>query len=268
MGKAGTTNQQQQNGGAIRTRAHFFDTYVRHELIEQVFQMHAHQILHSAYILHDKDKNDDGTDKHEHTHVLLYLKNPVSLSAVQNWFFDAEQGQNTRNPFPCGNVGKAFEYLTHKNNPEKASYDDSEVIVSEDDRLWFEQQQTNDGTDPLQNALFDKLEGRSTKELVEHYGRDFIIHHKQISEIAREIRAEELTPVDEEMMFSVTQMQADEIRHLQQELRNVLFVADAAIKALASHGHTKEAQNLQHTVECVCRPLDRPLKKILPDIPE
>lgn len=75
--------------------------------------------------LHDKDINPNGETKKPHYHVLLTIENPREMGFFDNIIKD------------IGGVGREnvnslrgyARYLTHKDNPEKAQYKDSDVIA-------------------------------------------------------------------------------------------------------------------------------------------
>lgn len=82
-----------------------------------------------AYILHDKDKKEDGSEKKPHFHIVIQTQNPVNLIVVAERFdimpnfIDIPKGRNS--------FGDCCEYLTHENAKEqekgKHLYDDSEI---------------------------------------------------------------------------------------------------------------------------------------------
>lgn len=84
--------------------------------------------------LHDKDvytKEDErknpehkaGTLKKPHWHVILIYNGPTSFNVVKK-ITDSINGPI---PIPIEAVKGKYEYLTHKNNPEKAQYDSKEI---------------------------------------------------------------------------------------------------------------------------------------------
>lgn len=74
--------------------------------------------------LHDKDLNPDGTTKKPHWHVLLVWENPTTQNNVKT-IADALNA-----PLPTGleSLRGAYDYLWHKNNPEKFQYNAKDVI--------------------------------------------------------------------------------------------------------------------------------------------
>lgn len=74
--------------------------------------------------LHDKDKNADDTQKKEHYHVLLTFKGPTTYKRVAELIEPINGTIPKRVVSPIGMV----RYFTHKDNPEKAQYNEEEII--------------------------------------------------------------------------------------------------------------------------------------------
>lgn len=73
--------------------------------------------------LHDKDMNPDNTPKKPHYHVILTYSGPTSYNVVKA----LTDGFNQPIPQALEQVRGYYRYLTHKDNPEKAQYDEREV---------------------------------------------------------------------------------------------------------------------------------------------
>lgn len=76
-----------------------------------------------AYILHDKDKEDDGTLKKEHIHLLIFFKNARWGSAILKEI-------NIDNPNLIEfreDKAKAIQYLIHSNNLDKFQYNYEDI---------------------------------------------------------------------------------------------------------------------------------------------
>lgn len=74
--------------------------------------------------LHDKDYNQDGTKKKEHYHILICFNGPTTYKNVReiskNILSDVEVK-------PVKSVKGIIRYFTHKDNPEKAQYNETEI---------------------------------------------------------------------------------------------------------------------------------------------
>ena len=73
--------------------------------------------------LHDKDINEDGLPKKAHYHVMLCFDGPTSFSVV----FKLSNSLNQTRPEVVMSIKGMYDYLTHRNNPEKAQYDTKDI---------------------------------------------------------------------------------------------------------------------------------------------
>lgn len=74
--------------------------------------------------LHDRDYNADGSLKKAHYHVILCYSGPTSFNVVRNLVCD-QLGQPI--PQALEQIRGYYRYFTHKDNPEKAQYNESEI---------------------------------------------------------------------------------------------------------------------------------------------
>lgn len=75
--------------------------------------------------LHDKDIDPNGEPKKPHWHVILIYSGPTSYNVV-----NALCGSlNAPHPQALEQVRGYYRYLTHKDNPEKAQYDESDITT-------------------------------------------------------------------------------------------------------------------------------------------
>ena len=79
-------------------------------------------LVHSFAIspLHDKDLNATGEPKKAHWHVIVVYGSPTTESNVKS----LTERLNAPKPIPLEQVRGYYRYLTHKDNPEKAQYDE------------------------------------------------------------------------------------------------------------------------------------------------
>lgn len=77
--------------------------------------------------LHDKDINP-GTEeiKKPHYHLILCYTGPVTGNTVKSLVVDA---LNQPIPLPIDSVRGLYRYFTHKDNPEKYQYDESDITT-------------------------------------------------------------------------------------------------------------------------------------------
>ena len=126
---------------------------------------------HYVYILHDKDVNEDGSPRSPHFHILCTFAQNKSFNAVASL---VESNQNTFVQ-QLQDVGGAFSYLTHQNNPEKYQYN-SYDLVSDDIDYWIDripdyEEKKNKNDEFVDDLLSDDFDVVS---MARKYGRDFI----------------------------------------------------------------------------------------------
>ena len=77
--------------------------------------------------LHNEDKNDDGTIKKPHWHVVIYFPNKAYLKEVQELSFGLSKVKYVQ---PVKNICGMIRYLVHMDNPEKAQYKIKDIKTS------------------------------------------------------------------------------------------------------------------------------------------
>lgn len=73
--------------------------------------------------LHDKDLTDTGEVKKAHHHVIVTYQGPTSYNVVKALCDELNQPI----PQPLESVKGYYRYFTHKDNPDKAQYDESDI---------------------------------------------------------------------------------------------------------------------------------------------
>ena len=74
--------------------------------------------------LHDKDVDPTGESKKPHYHVILCYDGPTTYSNVKSNITDV---LNQPIPIPLEQVRGYYRYLTHKDNPDKYQYNESDI---------------------------------------------------------------------------------------------------------------------------------------------
>lgn len=88
-----------------------------------------------AYILHDKDIDNQGNPIAPHVHIVLILHDSVKYSTIGGYIgVPAQYVQSIKQRIRKGkhyqsDVGGALSYLTHRNAKDKHQYADSEVVA-------------------------------------------------------------------------------------------------------------------------------------------
>ena len=73
--------------------------------------------------LHDRDVNPDGVAKKPHYHVILAYSGPTSYNVVKT----LTDSLNQPIPQALEKIRGYYRYFTHKDNPEKAQYEESDI---------------------------------------------------------------------------------------------------------------------------------------------
>lgn len=74
---------------------------------------------------HDKDINPDGTPKKPHYHIILVYDGPTTYNNVKS-FTDS---LNQPIPQALEQVRGYYRYFSHKDNPDKYQYDETEIVT-------------------------------------------------------------------------------------------------------------------------------------------
>lgn len=123
-----------------------------------------------AYIYHDKDVKDGGELKEPHFHILVYRKAGFRLTPAVRSF-----SQNTLVQ-PARSRCKSYEYLTHKNDPDKTQYSPSSVCeFHRDDKNTFIHTFAEQRESQFAQMMVD-LKQLSRYELACKYGRDYMLN--------------------------------------------------------------------------------------------
>ena len=75
--------------------------------------------------LHDKDINATGEPKKPHYHIALAFKGMKSYSQI----LEITKAMNSPIPQVCNDLRGMVRYFTHKDNPEKAQYEQKDIVT-------------------------------------------------------------------------------------------------------------------------------------------
>lgn len=88
--------------------------------------------------IHDRDVQDDGSLKKGHYHLLLAYSSATTLNNIRGWFKVCGMPESDLHSVRvCASGVGYYRYLTHKDNPEKAQYDDNDIRVFNDSAELF-----------------------------------------------------------------------------------------------------------------------------------
>lgn len=161
-------------------------TYLNPEQIQSVLLRHDRQLKAYAYITHDK------CNKETHTHLLICLINNTTCNAVQNWFagFEDEKGLQINTLVqPMHDLYSSYKYLTHETEQAR---DEGKYLYNLDDikgnNLSYFTDSSKQDIDNLTLAINDLLAGIPLVEVMQKYGRDFIVHYGHIKTLFNDIQ--------------------------------------------------------------------------------
>lgn len=105
-------------------------TYDTDKLIKALAEEH---LTFAVSPIHDRDVEDDGSPKKAHYHLLLAYSSATTLDNIRSWFKICGMLESDLHSVRvCASGVGYYRYLTHKDNPEKAQYDDNDIRVFND----------------------------------------------------------------------------------------------------------------------------------------
>ena len=136
-------------------------------------------IVRYAFIRHDKDEAEP------HFHIALVLSDPVAVLSVAKWFADPKRNINAFGE-KTGDNRAIYGYLTHKNEPDKYQYPESDIRSNDHD--YFRSAEAV--TDIAVLIMEDMLAGKSRRELFRRYGSAFIWRYNAYKTLYEDIQVE------------------------------------------------------------------------------
>lgn len=112
--------------GTLKKRNWGFCVYPDSALDDWRERLEAYGVPCAVSPLHDSDKNKDGSLKKPHYHVILCYKHPTTMNNVLSF---VEFLTTTKHVEPLNDLLGAYEYLWHKNHPDKAQYKQEDVVT-------------------------------------------------------------------------------------------------------------------------------------------
>lgn len=173
----------------------FYWYFVRsYEPIEK-FQPIFDNCKNYAYIWHDKDGNEP------HYHLLFQLKNNTTPSAFLNAYNIKMHSEVATSPL------LAFEYLTHKNDPDKYQYPFEDIVALDINKFQALSSSGNEDNKNLRtyDLLQDIINKVPLEEMVYKYGRDFVLNYKKYRDFALMLSNSELV-LNEEYLYLLSEM--------------------------------------------------------------
>lgn len=177
-----------------RSRNFCLITYHSEETLLSVLSRYSSRVRHYAYILHDRDTNDDGSLKEKHFHLLLQLNNAMTLSAVRRLFpavLDEKGKEISTLGQPMRDKSDCFVYLDHADLPDKYHYPHDDI--KSDDLGYWNGVQRGEADDKTLNIIDDIIACVPFRELAQRYGRDLVLNFSRYRDFAEAVRREEMS---------------------------------------------------------------------------
>lgn len=124
-----------------------------------------------AYVIHNKDKMEDGTDKKTHIHFVIEMGAKRTINGLYQILADACVLFGANLIQICDNVNGAIRYLTHIDYPEKAKYEYNDIHTNNAE--WLKSLYEIETDDLSAYKIIDTFINESTKEL---QMRDVIVY--------------------------------------------------------------------------------------------
>lgn len=159
-------------------------SYLNKESIEKICK---EKCNHYAYIYHDKDTTEEGNPKEPHFHIVCTTKQPKSINSIRREFDDTS-GQNTLAKV-ADDMQLAYNYLTHKDNPEKYQYK-TEEITHDDIKYWIKVSKDENTERPSNEEFIKDLFKFNPLQMSKKYGRDYIKNFERYDYFRRYVSEE------------------------------------------------------------------------------
>lgn len=169
----------------LSSRNHAVEVYCTEAEIQIVLCRHFRQILHYAFILHDRDERDDGSLKEPHFHICLHLNNVYKIKQVIGWFKEVTN-QNVFDELLLYKT-RCFQYLCHQNTPDKYQYPETDV-VTDFRSFWLDKE------GKAMSLIYDLIHGADSLYMCNTYGREWIVHHAKYTDMARALMSKVQDP--------------------------------------------------------------------------
>lgn len=158
---------------------------------------YAYWCYHDKDVWTEQDEKENplhvaGTIKEPHTHIFLSLANSTTAKSLRK-AFQSRDKPNTLIPLLSVDFRAEIRYLVHLDSDDKYLYsiDDIQSIGSKSKLKSALRGSKVQLYDNATQSVFDIIDGVSTRQLCEKYGRDFIYHYQSIIAVAQMIIDEE-----------------------------------------------------------------------------
>jgi hypothetical protein len=166
----------------VEFRNLFVRTYCKADVIERLIE--SIDPDEYAFILHDKDIQPDGSPKMPHYHLLISKRSGIRLTP-----FIKACDENTHISV-ANSKTFCYEYLTHKNNPEKFAYSSSDVREFHRDVDTYSAT-TKERYESTYSQMLDDINTLSRRDMAIKYGRDYMLNYQRYEAFKTVVEDEE-----------------------------------------------------------------------------
>lgn len=137
---------------------------------------------HWAYAYHDLDVDKEGKLKEPHYHILVHFKQARSPNSCIRYILSKQNVFGEECVSPLG----AFEYLFHKNDPDKYQYDKS-IVITHNPVYWDRfLPDIRDRTNI--DFVEDLFTGVDMLTMAKRYGRDYMKNYRAYEDFIDEVK--------------------------------------------------------------------------------
>lgn len=138
-----------------------------------------------ALIVHDRDTKPDGTPKEAHIHLLAYRKKGHRITLYKglpgNTFVDVPKNKRL-----------AYEYLLHKNHPDKHQYSEKDILAENPGYFYDVPLSPDEAKQEANENFLEDLENLTRRELAIKYGRDYIKNFRAYEDFLHTLRRDDV----------------------------------------------------------------------------
>ena len=165
-------------------------------------------IRYYAFIVHDKDVDENGQPKPKHIHLALCLNSARTLAQLTPRFTDINSNAGNCYGQPTRSNRAIIEYFTHKNQPEKHQYSEDDILSNNLD--YFKNDETDE--DNTYMIIQDLLNGKSLQQVAKTYGRAFLYHYRDFKAFIEDVKQEQATAERLQVRETLRQEKAEKAR--------------------------------------------------------
>lgn len=172
-----------------RSRYFCVVSYASEKQLRKVMREHVSSIRAFCYIYHDDDEAEP------HHHILMRLHSAWTPTQITKWFAHlVDDEKKSINTFAevCHDMDAQKMYILHE---DAESIEEGKHRYSRDQLKEYGYNDLSERKDCYDNSyeiLSKLLEGASMRDLVRHYGRDFLYHYNQYTEVADIVRSQDV----------------------------------------------------------------------------